>query len=74
MRLRHPDLTPQEREQQEHFGIQILAIGDGSNTINDTIQWPTESIVADNSIESFAEIVFPGLSTPETPPLHHLRI
>jgi hypothetical protein len=59
-------------EQQETFGIQILAIGDGSNTINDTIPWPTESIVADNSIELLAEIVFRSFYPKR--PLHHQRI
>ena len=62
MRLFHPDLQPREREQQENFGNQILAIGEGRTTIDDTIQWPTEGIVANNSIQSFS--VFPGLSNP----------
>ena len=68
MRLLHPDLQPAERDQQENFGNQILAIGEGRTTINDTIQWPTEGIVANNSIQSLAETVFPGLSNPNSPP------
>jgi len=68
MRLLRPDLQPHEREQQENFGNQILAIGDGTTIINDMIQWPTESIVANNSIQSLVAMVFLGLSTPNAPP------
>src|SRR5436190_22654142 len=63
----YPDLQPRECEQQENFGNQILAIGEGRTTNGDTIQWPTEGIVATNSIQSFAETVFPGLSDPNPP-------
>ncbi len=68
MHLLHPDLQPPKHEQQENFGNQILAIGEGCTTINDKIQWPMEGIIANNSIQSLTETVFPGLSNPNSPP------
>jgi hypothetical protein len=69
MRLLRPDLQPHKHKQQENFANQILAISEGPNIINDTIQWPTESIVAYNSTRSLAETVFPCLHYPNTWPI-----
>jgi PIF1-like helicase len=68
MRLFDPHSQPRERQQQENFGNQILAIGEGRNTVDNTIQWPTQSIVPNNSTRSLAETVFPGLFNPNAPP------
>ena len=44
---------------------QIVAISDGTTAINNMIQWHTESILANNSIQSFADVVFSGSFLPK---------
>ena len=65
MRLLHPDLHPREREQQEILGTRFLQ--SAKDVPLSTTQF-NGLIVANNSIQSFSETVFPSLSNP-IPPL-----
>jgi len=58
MRLLRPDLQQQERQDQEEFARRLLRIGEGLDTVNDRVQWPTANIVHDNTIEILATTVF----------------
>jgi len=61
MRLLRPDLQQQERQEQEDFARRLLRIGEGLETVNDRVQWPTANIVHDNTIENLATTVFHGI-------------
>jgi hypothetical protein len=69
MRLLYPHLPPDQQEQRREFADRILAIGDGRGMAadNSRIQWPVQSIVPDNSVQTLSNIVFPGLSDPNAP-------
>ena len=68
MRLRCPGLTPEQEQQQRAFGERVLAVGDGQGGNDTAINWPIDSIVPDNSIESLTNTIFPGLSDRNSPP------
>ena len=62
MRLQRPELSALERQQQEEFGNRLLRIGEGTDTVDNAIKWPVESIVPDNSLRTLASIVFEGIT------------
>ena len=66
MRLLRPGLIAQQRQQQEDFANQLLRIGNGSDTVEDMVQWPTATIVPDNTTQALANIIFPGIANPAT--------
>ena len=69
MRLQRPGLTPEQQEQQREFGERVLAVGNGQGANTSTeIQWPVQSIVPENTIQSLTNIIFPGLSDRNAPP------
>jgi hypothetical protein len=67
MRLRRPGLTPEQEQQQRAFGERILAVGDGQAGNDTGVNWPIDSIVPDNNIESLTNTIFPGLSDRNRP-------
>jgi len=69
MHLLHPDLLPNQQEEQQAFAERILAVGDGRGIEpgSDTIQWPIRSIVPDNSVKTLADTVFPTISDHNAP-------
>ena len=68
MRLLNPTMHPDERRQQEEFANRILEIGEGRGTINETVQWPVQGIVRDNSVDELAKAVYPDLTNTNVPP------
>jgi len=64
MRLLQPDLQPREREQQENFGNQILQLAKDVPLSTTQFNGLRKALSQNNSIESFSETVFPGLSNP----------
>ena len=67
MRLFSPQMSPEERLRQEEFANRILAIGEDRGTINETIQWPLNGIIPDNTSQSLAKAIYPTLIDPNAP-------
>jgi hypothetical protein len=63
MRLQCPNLLPEERRCQGEFANRLLAVGEGRDNVNDTIRWPVQGIVPDNSVQSLAGLISPNVST-----------
>ena len=74
IRLFSPQMSPEERLRQEEFANRILAIGEGRDTNNDTIQWSLNGIVSDNMSQSLANMIYPTLADPNAslPTAQHL--
>ena len=64
MRLFSPQMSPEERLRQEEFANLILAIDEGRDTNNDTIQWPLDGILPENTSQSLANAIYPILTNP----------
>src|SRR5947207_11963333 len=60
MRLRSPVLTEQDRECNRMCAKRFLAVGESTGA-DDTIDWPVEHVVKDNSLQSLANNVYNSL-------------
>ena len=74
IRLFSPQISPEERLRQEEFANRILTIEEGRGTINETIQWPLNGIIPDNTSQSLTKAIYPTLTDPNAslPTAQHL--
>jgi hypothetical protein len=67
MHLFSPQMLPEERSCQEEFANHILAIREGHDNVNETITWPLDGIVTDNTPQSLLTGIYPTLRDPNAP-------
>src|SRR6266496_3727449 len=72
MHLLNPTMHPDECRQQEEFANCILVIGEGRDTVNETVRWPVQGIVRENSVDELAKAVYPDLTNPNVPPPYRI--
>jgi len=62
MRLRSSTLSDDDRERNRIFAQRLLSVGESTGD-NNMIDWPSEHVVKNNTLQDLADLVYDGLNT-----------